>query len=145
MSLGIPYEFRPAENLICAGSLNADALRHAVAEDVVQVINLCPPEEMSWDEAAAVRQMGMTYHNIPVSGPQDLSPANAQRLLELLDSVPGTTLLHCASSNRVGALLALAAQRKGATVDQALEIGRRAGLTRLEPTTRSLLEDAAGD
>ena len=25
MSLGIPYEFRPAENLICAGSLNADA------------------------------------------------------------------------------------------------------------------------
>jgi uncharacterized protein (TIGR01244 family) len=143
MSLGIPYEFRPTDKLICAGSLTAEALSQAAREDVVQVINLCPPAEMTWDEQAAAEQMGMTYHNIPVAGPSDLSDDNVQRLLELLDEAPGVTLLHCASSNRVGALMALAAQSKGANMEEALAIGRQSGLTKLEPVAAALLEQRA--
>ncbi|MEN8720180.1 MAG: sulfur transferase domain-containing protein [Oceanococcaceae bacterium] len=139
MSLGIDYEFRPTDNLICAGALSPEAVTRAAAEDVVQIINLCPPAEMSWDEEGTAQKLGLTYHNIPVAGPQDLNDANAERLLELLDGAPGKSLVHCASSNRVGALLALAAQKKGASVDDALSVGRSGGLTRMEPIVAELL------
>lgn len=143
MSLGIPFEFRPTEKLICAGSLNPEAIRLAAAEDVVQVINLCGVGEVDWDEEGAVQQVGMSYHAIPISSAADLSAANVDRLLELLDETPGKTLLHCASSNRVGALVALATQRKGATIEQALAVGRSAGLKGLEPTVAMLLAQSS--
>jgi hypothetical protein len=50
------------------------------------------------------------------------------------------TLVHCGSSNRVGALLALrAAWLKGATLEAALAAGRSAGLTGLESAVRSAI------
>lgn len=144
MSLGTTFEYRPNDKLICTGSLTPDAVTKAASEDVVQVINLCPAAETSWDEESAVQQQGMTYHNIPIAGPQDLSDPNVDRLLELLDEAPGKTLIHCASSNRVGALLALAAQKKGASITEALSVGRSGGLTKLEPIVEQILELRAG-
>ncbi len=144
MSLGTTFEYRPNDKLICTGSLTPDAVTKAQAEDVVQVINLCPAVETTWDEESAVQQLGMTYHNIPIAGPQDLSDSAVDRLLEILDEAPGKTLIHCASSNRVGALLALAAQKKGASVDEALKVGRSGGLTKLEPIVAQLLQQRAG-
>lgn len=48
--------------------------------------------------------------------------------------------LACASGNRVGVLLAARAfWFDGASPDQALTLGKQAGLTRLEPVVRSLL------
>ncbi len=143
MSLGTTFEYRPNDKLICTGSLTPDAVTKAQAEDVVQVINLCPAMETTWDEESAVQQLGMTYHNIPISGPQDLTDAAVELLLEMLDEAPGKTLIHCASSNRVGAMLALAAQKKGATVEQALAIGRSGGLTRMEPMVAQILQQRA--
>lgn len=143
MSLGINFEYRPSDNLICAGSLNPDAVKKAAAEDVVQVVNLCPAGEMDWDEESAVRQVGMMYHSIPVAGAPDMSDENVDRLLEILDGAPGKSLVHCASSNRVGALLALAAQKKGASVEDSLSVGRASGLTRLEPVVEQLLQQRA--
>jgi hypothetical protein len=56
-------------------------------------------------------------------------------------------MVHCASGNRVGALLALRANRlEGASPEDALELGLDAGLTRLEPAVREALglsEEAA--
>ena len=49
-------------------------------------------------------------------------------------------LLHCASGNRVGALLALAAAEDGASDDAALELGRRAGLGSQVPTVEQVLQ-----
>jgi hypothetical protein len=49
-------------------------------------------------------------------------------------------LLHCASANRVGALLALReAWHRGAEPQAALAVGIEAGLTGLEPATREKL------
>jgi hypothetical protein len=49
--------------------------------------------------------------------------------------------VHCASSNRVGAMAALrAAWIDGRPTEEALQIGRAWGLKSLEPTVRARLE-----
>jgi len=50
-------------------------------------------------------------------------------------------VVHCASSNRVGAMAALrAAWLQGQSADQAIETGKAWGLKSLEPEVRALLE-----
>ncbi|HKJ95517.1 MAG TPA: hypothetical protein VKA32_07805, partial [Gammaproteobacteria bacterium] len=52
-------------------------------------------------------------------------------------------MVHCASGQRVGALVALkAGWIDGLPVDQAMEVGRKAGLERLEPVVRAQLSAA---
>jgi protein tyrosine phosphatase (PTP) superfamily phosphohydrolase (DUF442 family) len=84
----------------------------------------------------------MSYVRIPVAGAADLTRIN----VELLDTAlrvaepAGRVLLHCVSGNRVGALLALRENwLYGASPEDALALGRAAGLTSLEPETRKLL------
>ena len=49
-------------------------------------------------------------------------------------------VLHCASSNRVGALLAMKAfYVDEATPEEALALARKAGITRMEPAVRQKL------
>lgn len=48
-------------------------------------------------------------------------------------------LLHWASGNRAGALLAMVAARNGAPPEEALELGRR-GMTSLQEPVRALLD-----
>jgi len=85
---------------------------------------------------------GLRYVEIPVDHAAGLTEENARRLDELLrDPAARPMIVHCASGNRVGALLALRARLvEGASVDEALELGRKAGLTRLEPVVRERLE-----
>ena len=52
----------------------------------------------------------------------------------------GNVLIHCASGNRVGALVALHARGTGATPDEALALGKAAGLAGLEPAVRARLD-----
>ena len=50
-------------------------------------------------------------------------------------------LVHCASGNRVGGLLALMQARSGGmTTEQALEFGRKAGMVGTEARVRELLD-----
>jgi uncharacterized protein (TIGR01244 family) len=109
---------------------------------VRQIIDLTPDAETpDFDEAASVRAAGMTYANLPLAGPDDLSLANVQAFDAMLDSAPRPLLVHCASSNRVGAMAALrAAWIDGRPTEEALQIGRAWGLKSLEPTVRARLE-----
>uniref|UniRef100_UPI00190FA714 beta-lactamase hydrolase domain-containing protein n=2 Tax=Gammaproteobacteria TaxID=1236 RepID=UPI00190FA714 len=66
-------------------------------------------EDRGYDQAAEVRRLGMDYIALPIAGKDDITPANAAALHALLKERDGEVLLHCASGNRVGALLALAA------------------------------------
>ena len=59
----------------------------------------------------------------------------------MLESYDGPVLIHCASSNRVGALLALRESLRGASDEEALEFGKQAGMTRLEPLVKERLAD----
>ena len=76
-----------------------------------------------------------------MAGAGGLTRENVMVLSEILEEASSeNTVLYCASSNRVGGLLALKAYwLDGVEPDAALEIGRQAGLTGLESAVQELL------
>ncbi len=141
--LDIPNACTPGSGLCTGGRPRPEHLAAAAQRGVKVVVNLCPPAEAAdYDEAAAVTALGMRYVNIPVAGPADLTLENAQRLAAALDGTGEghTALLHCASGNRAGALLALkACYVDGKNPAEALAIGRAAGLRALDGFVAQLL------
>lgn len=136
-------EFRhPRERLLTGGQPDASAWPRLASQGVSLVINLRPRAEMEGrDEAAEVARAGLAYREIPVANAADLSEDKARELWSLLQGAKGPVLVHCASGNRVGALLALAAAKAGGVAPEAaLELGKRAGLAGAEPRVRELLE-----
>lgn len=132
-----------AANRYVGGQPSADDLQRLAASGVRHVINLRPAaEHTGYDESAAVAAEGMQYHNLPVAGAADISFANAQALDALLADIGDEpVLLHCASGNRVGALMALRAAMQGQDDEAAIAEGRRWGMTRLEPLVRQRLQE----
>jgi protein tyrosine phosphatase (PTP) superfamily phosphohydrolase (DUF442 family) len=76
-----------------------------------------------------------------VSGADDVTVDNARKLAEALggdDALPA--VVHCGSGNRAGAILAMKAFHvDGLSAEEALALGRRAGLTKLEPVVKERL------
>lgn len=139
---GLPNLMTPAPGYASGGQPTPEQLDAAAKSGVARIINLRPPEEdAGFDEAAMAAKLGMDYTVLGIAGPQDLSPDNARKLDALLAQSAGTpTLIHCASGNRVGALMALrAAWIQGKPKAEALEIGRRWGLTKMEAAVSQLL------
>ena len=132
---------QPRPGLHTGGQPSRDDLARLQAEGVRTVIDLrAPQEDRGYDQAAEVRRLGMDYIALPIAGKDDITPANAAALHALLKERDGEVLLHCASGNRVGALLALAAvQVDGASPEAALTLGRAAGLKSLEPVVMERL------
>lgn len=133
---------QPRPDLITAGQPSAQQLRDAAANGVTTVIDLRrADEDRGYDEAALAEQIGLRYVRLPIAGAGDITEANARTLDRLLKQDSGKTLLHCASSNRAGALLSVIEARvNGASVEDALKFGRDAGMTSLEPAARAALE-----
>jgi uncharacterized protein (TIGR01244 family) len=141
--LGIPYEKAPFPGIVTGGPLTDEQLDRARESGYQTIVSLLPPAEQApGGDAARVEASGLRYVSIPVSGAQDVTPENAAALREVLeDRGAYPVIVHCASGNRVGALFAVdAAVHRGLDVDEAVEIGRSAGLTRLEPAVREILE-----
>lgn len=133
----------PEANVFASGQPTQEQLQLLASSGVKHIINLRPSSELDWDEAAYVKSLGMEYHNIPVAGAEGVTSENAQQLNDLLGSLNGQPLLvHCASSNRVGALRALTAgETNGAALESAIATGKSWGLTSLEPMVRAKLSD----
>lgn len=109
---------------------------------VTTVINLRSYNEMQGNpEPSQVTSAGMSYVAIPIGGANEITQENAQRLRTAIDNAEGNVLVHCASGNRVGALLAIdAANRLHLTTNQAIAYGKKAGLTSLEKRTRNVID-----
>lgn len=140
---GLPNVAFPAPHRVASGRLQAAdvaALKKAGIRDVIDLS--VDSETPDFDEAAAVRAAGIRYHNLPIHGAKDLTRANVARFNQLLaDAGDEPTLVHCASSNRVGAMAALRAVLVGGrSTEAALAEGRRWGLKSLEPAVRERLQ-----
>ena len=138
---------QPLPGVYSAGQPNADDWADIAAHGVTTVIDLRPDAERPGrDEAAEVQAAGLAYRQIEVAGPQDLTPEAARTLWQAIEAAPGKVLVHCASGNRAGALLAIAAAREGGMApERALELGREAGMTSTEPQARAVLRLPAAD
>lgn len=145
---GLPDVSFPAPQRVAAGAIGPGDIAALQAAGVREVINLrSPGETPGFDEAAAVRAAGIVYHNLPIRGASDLNRDNVRRFDRLLVGAGDRlTLVHCASSNRVGAMIALrAALVDGKSTDDAVAAGRRWGLQSLEPAVRGRLQDWSAD
>jgi uncharacterized protein (TIGR01244 family) len=100
-----------------------------------------PDEDRGMDDfEGAVEATGMQYLALPIVREDQVSFETAAKLDALLQGIDGPVLIHCASGNRVGAVLALRRSLNGAGDEESLRFGEDAGMTRLEPRVREVLE-----
>ena len=132
----------PVDGITSAGQPDEGALEVFADSGYATVIDLRGEgEDRGFDEAAVVEELGLHYVTLPIANGSEITFDNARKLDELLQESPGPVLVHCASGNRVGALLALRASMKGADDEKALALGREGGLTGLEGAVQERLAE----
>jgi len=125
-----------------AGQPSKEALKMLAESGIKHIINLRSPDEQTWDENDLVNGLGMTYHAMPIANAGEVNSENAAKLSDLLNRLKGEgVLVHCASSNRVGALIAISAHLKGLKTEAAIDEGKRWGLKSLEPVAQSVINN----
>ena len=142
--LGVRNAAMPTPGLVTAGQPTEEQFDALAAMGYENFISLRPTSEdgAGWEEAH-VSGSDVSFNRIPVQGGSGLTRENVDRLAELLDEAGSEgAVLYCASSNRVGSLLALKAYwHDGAAPEEALEIGRAAGMRSLEGRVTELLAE----
>ncbi len=130
----------PVDGITPAGQPDEAAFRVFAANGYTAVIDLrTEGEARGLDEQAVVESLGMEYVQLPIDR-DGITFENARSLDRLIERYEGPVVVHCASSNRVGALLALRASLDGADDKAALEIGKAGGLKSLEGHVREVLD-----
>lgn len=140
--LALPNLKVPREGVYSCGQPSPEQLEELKKAGVRTIVDLRGPGENDWDERSAVESLGMAYHQIPVTGPGDITEENARRLSKIMDDEASRpVLIHCGSGNRVGALYALKAFHcDECGGEEAVEAGRAAGLGQLEPFVRQCID-----
>lgn len=135
---------RFAEGSYASGQPAPADLADLARTGVRTVINLrTPGEAVEYDEPGEVAKLGLRYVALPTAGAADLDVERVEAFGRAMDEAlqQGGVLVHCASSNRVGALVALDhALNRGGALSDALALGRAAGLTSLEPVVIEVIE-----
>lgn len=141
----IPNYRRLHPGLVAAGQPAPEALARLRDMGFRTVVNLRTAAEGAADERAVVESQGLRYVWVPIT-PDSFSLADVEAVETVLrDPSSGPVLLHCASSNRVGAVWAAIQAREGKPLDDALAAGREAGLRspQLEAAVRRVLGSTA--
>lgn len=109
--------------IITSGAADADKLAAWKAAGACGVINLRTTSEPTFwaAEEETAKELGLPYYHIPIAGVNDVTRDNAEKLNQTLKSIrtehpESPIVVHCASANRVGALLAIISA-KGNTED----------------------------
>jgi len=129
-----------------SGQPSAEALAQLPAAGITTVIDLRPDQETpELDEKSVATSAGLKYRALPIAGVADLTRENVARFDQLLkETAAENVLIHCASGNRVGAMLALQARWvQGRSAEEALAIGKAAGMTGLAADVQKLLDAPA--
>jgi len=136
----------PTSGALSSGQPNVEVLDRIKKAGYVAVIDLRgTDEDRGMDEEKEVIDRGLDYYALPIPSREEITFENATKLDQLLASVNGPVLVHCGSGNRVGAVFALRASQSGASNEEALAIGRQAGLTSLDPVVVERLAERDGE
>lgn len=131
---GLAQGYCPLPRVATAGQPRADQLRALAAAGYRAVLDLrAPGEPRGYDEAAVARDAGLRYENVPVTTPA-VGDGDFDRVRAFLsDESNVPVLVHCASANRVGALLLpYLVLDLGHSLDDALPAAQRIGLRSAE-------------
>jgi uncharacterized protein (TIGR01244 family) len=138
---GISNYYRVRPDVAAAGQPSDEALADIKKAGFKTIINLRTPEEGSLEEKPKVEALGLEYHNIPI-GSEGVSKEDFVQFEALIqDSANRPVFIHCAASNRVGALWYIH-QVLGEGKDEAaaLEEARKAGMKpNLEPGAKDFV------
>lgn len=143
----IPAYQRLTPNLAIAGQPSPSALSRLSELGFRTVVNLRTEKEGALEERAVVEGQGLRYAHVPVTA-ETLTAADVAAVQAVLEEAAAQPiLLHCASSNRVGAVLAAIEAARGRRPEEALAVGRAAGLqspSMVAAVTRLMAERTAG-
>lgn len=96
---------------------------------VKSIINLRTPGETDIDGQGLAKANGMAYYPLPWKGPGQLTDEKLDEMRRLLREAKRPILLHCGSSNRVGAgWLAYRVLDEGVAVDTAVAEAKTIGM-----------------
>lgn len=132
----------PEPGVFTGGRFGAGEVALLRDSGVKHVIDLTQEiESPDFDEAAALAAADIGYSRLPINGADGLTRENVVAFDRLLAAADEPVLVHCGSSNRVGAMAALrAAWLQGKGVEESLAVGREWGLKGLEPAVRERIE-----
>lgn len=143
--MSIPHFAKAGPQGYTGGQPSKDDFEELIKKGVQHVVNLRPPTEgPDFNEANITTAYGMAYYNIPIANAEDLTHENVNILEKVFQRVRKneTLFIHCASSNRVGALMALHnAWVQGARASEALNTGEKWGLGSLWAPVQQWLQD----
>ena len=142
-ALGIRNLSKPLPNILCSGQPTEEQFDKLERAGVTHVLHLRTKGEQGtgWEEARANRA-DVLFERLEIAGADGLTRENVEAFAEKLAAYKGgTVLVSCGSSNRVGAMFALkAAWLDGASKEEAMALGKRAGMTRLASKVEALLD-----
>lgn len=141
----ISGQVKPVDGITTAGQPNEAGFKVFAEHGYVAVIDLrTEGEDRGLDEPAVVVALGMNYVPMPI-GRDGITFENATKLQGLIDQYDEPVLVHCGSANRVGALFALNEYLETGDAEKALDVGRAAGLTRLEGAVKDAMGAQIGN
>jgi len=128
---------------LCGAAPDQNALQELAASGLKTMVDFRPESEWScpdWNQR--VKATGIDYRHFPVTGVGEMTPQLTAAVWDLWQNEAARPiLLHCASGNRAAAALALAAIRHGGMSPQdALKLGKQAGLTKMLPAVQQCRE-----
>ncbi len=126
----VPNANQALPNLVTSGQPSETQFRALRAAGVSLVIDLRDPmEPRECDQEVLMAELGFAYHNIAVT-PMTLTDEVLDQILTVLRHHPDqSTLVHCASGNRVGgALLPYLVLDHGFSENDATDAAMRMGL-----------------
>ena len=113
--------------LATAGSLGKKDMNMLKLVGFKTIIDLRTASEGTDEERDIFNDLGLQYENIEVAN--EITAEHLKRFTDILDKADKPVLVHCATANRVGGMLALYHIQNGMDVDTAMELGRAANMT----------------
>jgi uncharacterized protein (TIGR01244 family) len=137
-----------------AGQPTEQALRDLAAQGFTTIITLRTQQEMDnrkavpFDEAALVKELGMTYVHVPLGGPDTpYTPEAVDKVAAAIDGSKGKVLLHCTVGWRASHMWsAYLVKDRGMSYADAVKAGEAINLNGYKPTNAKStpLEDLLG-